>query len=205
MRLTFLLVALAFVLGAGIGDRYGLPGFTRAAADAGFSAVERWVGQGSGSEGAPKTETPNDALSINEAGLDIIRGSEGLRLDAYWSGSQWLIGYGHSRTAREGMTITEAEADALLRADIAGSEDDVRRIVTVALNRNQFSALVSLAYNLGGGGFSRTEVVKRLNAGDYAGAADAFLLHDRVRIDGELRSAPHLTERRKKERALFLN
>lgn len=214
MRMTLTLVLLAFLLGAGVGDRYGLPGFARTLAAPAFSAVEGMMG---GRPAALEPEEGRDPdlpgpapaesgadLAINEAGLDIIRESEGLRLEAYRAGGQWLIGYGHSRTAREGMTITEAEADALLRSDVADSERAVRRTVKVPVNRNQFSAMVSLAYNLGAGGFSRSSVVERINAGDYAGAADAFLSHDRARIDGELRRAPHLTERRKKERALFL-
>lgn len=205
MRSGFLLMVLAFLLGAGVGDRYGLPGFASGIADPVFSAAEKWIGLGpaGGGTGEPG-EALDAALTINEAGLDIIRESEGLRLTAYRSGAQWLIGYGHSRTARAGMTITEAEASALLREDVADSEEAVRRAVTATVNRNQFSAMVSLAYNLGAGGFSRSKVVERLNEGDYEGAADAFLLHDRARIDGELRTVPHLTERRKKERALFM-
>lgn len=199
-----LLVVLAFFLGAGVGDRYGVPGFARSAVDAGFSAAEGLISRTPADQADGPGDRPEAGLTINEAGLEIIRDSEGLRLEAYWSGGQWLIGYGHSRTTRKGMTITAAEADALLRDDIADSESAVRRVVKVLVNRNQFSAMVSLAYNLGAGAFSRTKVVERLNAGDYDGAADAFLLHDRMRIDGELRPVQHLTERRMKERALFL-
>lgn len=204
MRGGGLLALLAFLLGAGVGDRYGLPGFARPAADAGFSAAEGLIDRNPENQSDRPGDGPDEDLLINEAGLDIIRESEGLRLEAYWSGSQWLIGYGHTRTARKGMTITIAEADALLRADVADSENAVRGAVKVPVNRNQFSAMVSLAYNLGAGGFSRSKVLERINAGDYEGAADAFLLHDRARIDGELQRVPHLTERRKKEHALFM-
>jgi lysozyme len=65
--------------------------------------------------------------------------------------------------------------------------------------------MVSLAYNLGVDGFSRTAVLERVNARDYAGAADAFLWYDHARVDGELKSIPHLTERRQKERTLFVS
>lgn len=146
----------------------------------------------------------NANLRINDAGLQIIKNSEGLRLEAYNLGGQWLIGYGHSRTARSGMTITEAQAAALLREDVRDAEDAVKRMVTVALNENEFSALVSLAYNLGSGGFSKTSVLEVLNTGDRKGAADAFLNHNRARIDGELQVIDHLTHRREQERALFL-
>lgn len=142
----------------------------------------------------------NADLRINDAGLAIIKESEGLRLQAYSGGGQWLIGYGHSRTAREGMTVTEAEAEALLRDDVRNAENDVKRVVGVEVNANEFSAMVSLAYNLGGGAFARSRVVERLNAGDRGGAADGFLFHNRAGgVPNE-----HLTERREKERALFL-
>jgi lysozyme len=146
----------------------------------------------------------NAGLRMNSAGLQIIEESEGLRLEAYNLGGQWLIGYGHSRTARAGMTITKAQAEQLLREDVSDSENGVRKLVVVPMNENQFSAMVSLAYNLGTGGFSKTTVLEKINQGDYSGAGDAFLNHDRARVNGVLQSIPHLTERREKERALFL-
>jgi lysozyme len=87
-----------------------------------------------------------------------------------------------------------------LRQDVKDAEDGVRRKVTVPVNRNQFSAMVSLAYNLGVGGFGRSTVLAALNAGDYNGAADAFLNHNKA--GGKV--LEHLTKRREQERALFL-
>lgn len=142
----------------------------------------------------------NADLRMNDAGLEIIKESEGLRLEAYNLGGQWLIGYGHSRTARQGMTITEAEAARLLREDVQGAENAVRRTVLVPVNENQFSAMVSLAYNLGEGGFGRSAVLEALNKGDYSDAADAFRKHNKA--GGKPNE--HLTARREKERALFL-
>ncbi|MGE0410133.1 MAG: lysozyme [Amphiplicatus sp.] len=141
----------------------------------------------------------NAGLKVNDAGLAIIKESEGLRLDAYEAGGRWYIGYGHSG-ATPGQTISEAQADGLLREDVRGAEDGVRRLVTVAVNRNEFSAMVSLCYNLGVGGFERSRVLARINDGDREGAADAFLTHNRA--GGQV--VEHLTERREKERALFL-
>lgn len=232
MRFSLVLWLLFFVLGLFVGDRYGLPGWARSAADGGFSAIDAWFGRldepipESGGETDDQTTSDADPsasdpaapqpashdpgatatseLRINDAGLQIIKDSEGLRLEAYEAGGEWLIGYGHRRTAQAGMTITEQEAEQLLREDVRASEDAVRRLVTVPVNENQFSAMVSLAYNLGEGGFSRTTVLERINAGDYDGAADGFLVHDRVRMNGELQSVPYLTERRQKERDLFL-
>ncbi len=146
----------------------------------------------------------NADLKMNQAGLDIIKESEGLRLEAYEFNGRWFIGYGHTITANAGMKIMEAEAEDLLRGDVVACEKEVAKSIPVPLNENQFSALVSLCYNLGTGGFKRTTVFAALQEGDYQKAADSFLNHARARIDGELKVIPHLLKRREKERALFL-
>ncbi len=152
----------------------------------------------------PLGHPDNAGLSINDAGLQIIKDSEGLRLESYEHDGKWFIGYGHSRTAGPGMSVTEAEATELLREDVSGAEDAVRQYVLVPVNENQFSAMTSLAYNLGPVKFRDTFVVQRINEGDYDGAADAFLIHDRIRVNGELQSVDYLTVRREQERALFV-
>ena len=232
MRIQLVIWLLLLVLGAAIGDRYGLPGWARGLTDQGFSSVESWFGRldepipagaenedsdaPSGDEAANPSVTPtasspepassdlgnaaNANLRMNDAGLTIIEESEGIRLEAYNAGGQWLIGYGHSRTAQAGMTITESQAEQLLREDVRASEDAVKKMVLVPLNENQFSALVSFAYNLGAGAFSRSTVLDALNAGDYTQAADNFRNHNKG--GGEV--IQHLVERREKERALFL-
>jgi lysozyme len=139
--------------------------------------------------------------TTNEAALQIIKKSEGLRLKAYNNGGQWLIGYGHSKGVTEGMTLTEAQADAFLREDARVCEASVARVVTVPVTRNEFSAMVSLCYNVGYGNFEKSSVVRLLNAGDRAGAAEAFLLW--VKAGGQV--VPHLVDRRNAERALFLS
>lgn len=232
MRIQLLIWLILLLLGAAIGDRYGLPGWARGLTDRGFSSIEGWFGRldepipaaPENEAIAPPTEddvaepgdappatapepAPNDlgnaanaGLRINDAGLTIIKESEGLRLEAYNAGGQWLIGYGHSRTAEAGMTITESEAEQLLREDVQVSEDIVKKMVLVPVNENQFSALVSFAYNLGAGAFSRSTVLDALNAGDYTQAADNFRNHNTG--GGEV--IEHLVERREKERSLFL-
>ncbi len=142
----------------------------------------------------------NRNLSINDAGLTIIKDSEGLRLEPYSAGGRSYIGYGHQIQPGESFTsITESEAEALLRDDIAFFEEGVKDLLTVRANENEFSAMVSLAYNKGLGGFSSTGVLAKLNAGDKAGAADDFRNH--TGRDGPV---PHLVERRERERLLFL-
>lgn len=107
-------------------------------------------------------------MHINDEGLALIKRWEGLKLEAYRDlGGVWTIGYGHTTTAREGMTITEAEAERLLRADLLVFETAVRGAIRVPLTDNQFAALVSWAYNVGEAAMRRSTLIKRLNADDY--------------------------------------
>ena len=149
-------------------------------------------------------DTTSDSLRMNDAGLDIIKKSEGLRLESYEAGGRWYVGYGHAATAGPNMTITEQQAEELLRQDVSACEAAVAQTIVVPMNENEFSALVSLCYNLGTGRFKTTEPVNALNQGDRQGAADGFLVHNRARINGVLTPIPHLTHRREEERALFL-
>ena len=93
---------------------------------------------------------------IGQAGLALIKQYEGCRLAAYrCAAGVWTIGYGHTAGVHSGMTITQAQADAYLRQDIAKFEGYVNNPayvpITEQLNQNQFDALVSFAFNLGAG------------------------------------------------------
>lgn len=93
---------------------------------------------------------------IGQAGLALIKQYEGCRLAAYrCAAGVWTIGYGHTAGIHSGMTITQAQADAYLRQDIAKFEGYVNNPayvpITEQLNQNQFDALVSFAFNLGAG------------------------------------------------------
>jgi lysozyme len=139
--------------------------------------------------------------------IDAIKKHEALRLTAYLPTKDdvWTIGWGHTKTAKQGMVITEAQAEVLLRQDLSWVEDVIRRRVTVPLTQNQYDALASLIFNIGEGNFSRSTVLRRLNAGDYRGAADAFLMWNkqRDRKTGQMNVLRGLTRRREEERAMF--
>ncbi len=144
-------------------------------------------------------------MRTNQAGLDLIKMFEGLRLEAYVDAvGVWTIGYGHTKTARRGMVITEEQAEQLLRQDLGEAEAAVTRLVKVDLNENEFSALASLVFNIGSGNFQRSTVLKRLNAGDKVGAADAIEWWNKGRVNGVLTTLPGLVRRRAAEKALFL-
>lgn len=108
-------------------------------------------------------------MRTNTAGVEIIKKFEGCRLDSYLCPAEkWTVGYGHTKTAKPRQTITQDKADFLLALDLADAEAAVSSIVTVPLNENQFSALVSFTFNLGAGALKKSTLLKKLNAGNYA-------------------------------------
>lgn len=144
-------------------------------------------------------------MNINDAALEIIKRNEGLRLAAYYDIANIpTVGYGHT-PAKIGQTITQAQADQLLAADIQWAEDAVLGAVSkVPTTSNQFSAMVSLTFNIGAAGFKGSSILRKHLARDYQGAADAFLLWDKATINGALQVVSGLLRRRGEERALYL-
>ncbi len=89
---------------------------------------------------------------INQAGIDLIKKYEGLKLSAYQdSVGIWTIGYGHTGGVKQGDTCTLAQATAWLLNDISSAENAVCDAVTSDINENQKAALVSFCYNVGPG------------------------------------------------------
>lgn len=109
------------------------------------------------------------ARHISPEGLTLIKQWEGCRLTAYKDvAGVWTIGYGSTGAhVRAGMTISQAEADALLVADLARFERAVEKLVKVPLSDGQFAALVSFAFNVGEGALQKSTLLKKLNAGNY--------------------------------------
>lgn len=139
-------------------------------------------------------------MSISPAGIALIQAHEGLRLTAYRDPvGIWTIGYGSTGGVRRGMTITRDQAVLRLYHDVDDAEATVNNRVTVPLSQSQFDALVSLVFNIGGGAFRKSTLLQKLNAGDYAGAAEEFGRW--VKAKG--RVLPGLVTRRAAERALF--
>ena len=146
-------------------------------------------------------------MRISEKGLAMIEKFEGCLLKASNKlDGVWTIGYGqtgsyYGKRVRRGMTTTKALAHAWLRDhSIKTYEDAVTQAVKVPLNQNQFDALVSFAYNVGVGALKQSTALRKLNAGDYAGAADALTMWTKCK--GKVLAG--LVRRRKEERALFL-
>ena len=155
----------------------------------------------------PKPPPGSGTEHINNDGLTIIKHFEGRELMAYQdSVGVWTIGYGHTSaagppTVYAGQTITEAEAESILKKDLELFEGGVRDVVKVSINSNQFSALVSFSFNVGLGALADSTLLRKLNAGNYQGAANEFPRW--VKAGGQ--TLPGLVRRRDAERALFLS
>lgn len=142
-------------------------------------------------------------MKTSAAGRAFIEQFEGLFLHTYNDGVGVLtIGYGHTTAAggppvTPGMTITREQADQLLAEDLGRVERNVNSLVKVPITQNQFDALVSFDFNTGA--LARSGLLRRLNAGDYAGAQDQFQYWNH----GGGKVMAGLTRRRTAEAAMF--
>ena len=146
-------------------------------------------------------------MTLSDDGLRLIQLFESLRLDAYpdpgsRDGTPWTIGWGATTyedgtPVKEGDTVTRERADELLRHHVGRAEQVVQRWVTVPLTPRQRDALISFQYNTGA--LTNSTLLRKLNAGDYVGAAqefDRWIHNDGVVMEG-------LRRRRRAERAMF--
>lgn len=133
-------------------------------------------------------------------GLDIVKEAEGLRLSAYLCPAGIpTIGYGHTKGVKLGDTCTKEQAEKWLENDFFTAKQEVKAVVKVPLRENQLDALASFVFNLGVRKLTQSTLLKKLNAGDYSGAAaefDKWVFAGNVKLNG-------LIKRRAKERKLF--
>jgi GH24 family phage-related lysozyme (muramidase) len=135
----------------------------------------------------------------------VIAKSEGFRGKPYWDVNGWAIGHGHHIQAGENLTsIDRVGADRLLHQDVLKYVRNILTKVHQTLNSNQLSALTSLEYNIGAGNFNQSTLLKKLNSGDFAGAAAQFERFNKVRQpNGTYLVDKGLVARRKEESDLF--
>lgn len=136
-------------------------------------------------------------MELSKVGLNLIKKYEGLRLKAYKpvaTEEHWTIGYGHyGADVREGMTITEAQAEDFLMKDCASA---VKAVNALKLNftQNQFDALVSFTYNCGAGNLR-----KLCKDRTIAEIGEKIILYNKA--GGKVLNG--LVRRRKEEQALY--
>jgi lysozyme len=144
-------------------------------------------------------------MQVNENGLALIRKFEGFRARAYRDAvGVWTIGYGHTSSAgppqvKAGLVVTRDKAAQILAKDVAMFATGVAGLVTAELNDNQFSALVSFAYNVGLGNLRKSSVLSAVNREDFDAVPRRLALWNRA--GG--RVLPGLVRRRAAEAALF--
>lgn len=143
-----------------------------------------------------------NTLKTNTRARAMIKKHEGLRLKVYDDGVGFMtIGYGHKLSAAENYSvIEEATAEALFEEDLKVAQGHLVRAVKVPLNQNQFGALVSWVFNLGGGALRESTMLKKLNAVELHLVPGEMM---RWVIAGG-RVLPGLIHRRAAEAALFI-
>ncbi len=121
-------------------------------------------------------------LTYSTQGLALTEQFEGCSLNAYQDQvGVWTIGYGHTGSdVKPGMTITSAQAQALLALDVKSAAACVNNVVAVQLTQEEFDALVDFVFNLGAGAFRNSTMLRELNTGDFTSAAAQFDLWDRA-------------------------
>lgn len=140
---------------------------------------------------------------INEKGLAIIKESETCKLTMYiCPGGKKTIGWGHVLPDdTDIISIPQSLADGWLREDIEKTEEQLAVATQhIILTDNQWSALVSFCFNVGIGNFLSSTMRRKLNAGDYEGAADEFGKW----VYAKGKKLAGLVKRREKEKSLFL-
>jgi GH24 family phage-related lysozyme (muramidase) len=143
---------------------------------------------------------------ISRRGIDRIKKHEAFRAEPYRDqAGHMTIGWGHKILPNETYTrITTEQGERLLQIDLAMAEEVINRKVAVPISQNQYDALVSFAYNVGAQAFADSTLLKKLNARDYAGAADELLRWKYVTQGGNKVVSSGLLARRNDERELFV-
>jgi GH24 family phage-related lysozyme (muramidase) len=144
------------------------------------------------------------AATATDSLVSMIGKSEGFRATKYWDKKGYSIGYGHQIQPGESFgTLTRPQALALLAKDVAKYSAHVAAVVGRALTSNQLNALTSLAFNVGTTAFDKSTLLRKVQAGDFAGAANEFGRWNKVKSNGVYLADAGLTARRAREAQEF--
>lgn len=109
-------------------------------------------------------------------GIAALKSREGVRLRAYLdSVGVPTIGYGHTKGVKLGQVITQAQADDFFVNDLASHALPILSCIKVPVADHERDALISIAFNIGVGGFQGSTFLRLLNNGDRAGCAKAIM------------------------------
>jgi len=156
----------------------------------------------------PTPEKPQPK-PVSDIAVNLIKEFEGFKDYAYIdTDGTPVIGYGLSRIAGKpvqiGDRISPTEADTALNHHLQEIQRELDQIVKVSLSERQLSALASISFNVGINSIKTSTLIRKVNAKDYAGAANEFLRWDKANLRGRLVQMPGLARRRQAERQLFL-
>ena len=147
-------------------------------------------------------------MKLIEAGKALIKKFESCVLKAYIDAVGILtIGWGHTgKDVVPGLIWSQSQADQAFEDDTTSRS----KVLAIYLDKvptsdQQFSAMLSLMYNIGNNALLNSTVLRLHKAGDYKGAADAFLMWNKGTVDGKKVVLNGLTARRKEEKALYLS
>jgi lysozyme len=146
-----------------------------------------------------------NSVIVAALATSVVGGFEGLRQNAYpdpaTKGHPWTICYGSTGAdVTPGRRASLAECKALLAQDLDREAMIIEKCLPPSLPDSRSVAVLSLAFNIGGHGFCKSSIARKLNSGDIKGACDAFLLYNKAA--GVV--MPGLVKRRAKERELCL-
>ena len=180
------------------GGVYGDPMHFEAVDNGGFKPFSSYI--------PPVAVQADDVLDAwVSAVVKDVEAFEDFRATRYWDVKQWAIGFGENANDLPADTVwTREYAEQRLRIKLKKVASEVAKLVTVKINANQGGALTSFAYNLGSGNLAVSTLLKKLNSGDYTGAADQFRYWKKATINGVRKELPGLIKRRAKEKELFL-
>ena len=145
-------------------------------------------------------------MNLSDKGKEFLKHHEGYRERVYADGAGYAtIGYGHKLGKYETFTLIDKDqADLLFNRDASIAESVVNTLVKVKLTQNQFDALVSFVFNLGGNAFYKSTLLKKLNNKEFDKAANEFLRWNKIKVNGVYEVSKGISARREAEKQLFL-
>jgi lysozyme len=149
--------------------------------------------------------------TVSKDCIELVKKFEGLHklkddgmVHAYrCPAGKWTCGYGATKGVRSGVKWTKEYAEMRLIEDLEEHGKIVKKYVNVPLTQSQYDSLTSFVFNLGGGAFRSSTLLKRLNAGKYDECPEQIMRWNKARVDGKLTPLRGLTRRRSAEAAIF--
>ena len=149
--------------------------------------------------------------TVSKDCIELVKKFEGLHkvkddgmVHAYrCPAGKWTCGFGATRGVRSGVTWTKEYSEMRLIEDLEEHGKIVKKYVNVPLTQSQYDALTSFVFNLGGGAFRSSTLLKKLNKGMYDDCPEQIMRWNKAKVDGKLTPLRGLTRRRTAEAAIF--